>query len=114
MKTLIKAIAPALVASLALGAAMPAQARPTPVRTDNIADQIADLERAVNRNDNRDRISEREARGLRQEVRQLRWQYNNYRRNGLNNWEYRNLQNRIDNIRGRLHHERNDRNGRRY
>lgn len=76
--------------------------------------QIEQLQRRVARNDNRDRISEREAAGLRNAVYQLRMQFRDYNRNGLNQRESRYLQDRINQIRSRLQYERNDRNGRRY
>lgn len=125
-----RAMAPALLAALALGAAMPASAHAdpypssqrhqgyddhrTPARAEAIRNQIAELERRIARNDNRDRISEREATALRRDVRQLRDQFRNYNRNGLSNTEMRTLERRIADIRQRLHIERNDRDGRRW
>ena len=76
--------------------------------------QIEQLQRRVARNDNRDRISEREAAGLRNAVYQLRMQFRDYNRNGLTQRESRYLQDRINQIRSRLQYERNDRDGRRY
>ena len=76
--------------------------------------QIEQLQRRVARNDNRDRISEREAAGLRNAVYQLRMQFRDYNRNGLTQREARYLQDRINQIRSRLQYERNDNNGRRY
>ena len=76
--------------------------------------QIEQLQRRVARNDNRDRISEREAAGLRNAVYQLRNQFRDYNRNGLTQRESRYLQDRINQIRSRLQYERNDRDGRRY
>ena len=76
--------------------------------------QIEQLQRRVARNDNRDRISEREAAGLRNAVYQLRNQFRDYNRNGLNQRESRYLQDRINQIRSRLQYERNDNDGRRY
>ena len=76
--------------------------------------QIEQLQRRVARNDNRDRISEREAAGLRNAVYQLRMQFRDYNRNGLNQRESRYLQDRINQIRSRLQYERRDNDGRRY
>ena len=76
--------------------------------------QIEQLQRRVARNDYRDRISEREAAGLRNAVYQLRMQFRDYNRNGLTQRESRYLQDRINQIRSRLQYERNDRDGRRY
>lgn len=79
-----------------------------------IATQIEQLQRRIARNDGRDRISEREAAGLRNAVYQLQMQFRDYNRNGLSQREARILQDRINQIRSRLHYERHDRNGRRY
>ena len=76
--------------------------------------QIEQLQRRVARNDNRDRISEREAAGLRNAVYQLRNQFRDYNRNGLNQRESRYLQDRINQVRSRLQYERHDNDGRRY
>ena len=76
--------------------------------------QIEQLQRRVARNDNRDRISEREAAGLRNAIYQLRMQFRDYNRNGLNQRESRFLQDRINQIRSRLQYERHDNDGRRY
>jgi len=121
---------PALAAIAALGTAGAASAQPyggpgygnrgdwghhqTPARAEAIRDQIAMLEQRINRNDNRDRISEREAWGLRREVQGIREQFRMFNRDGLNDREFRVLQNRIDRAKDRLHIERNDRDGRRW
>ena len=76
--------------------------------------QIEQLQRRVARNDNRDRISEREAAGLRNAIYQLRMQFRDYNRNGLTQREARYLQDRINQVRSRLQYERQDNNGRRY
>lgn len=79
-----------------------------------IATQIDQLQRRIARSDGRDRISEREAAGLRNAVYQLQMQFRDYNRDGLSQREARILQDRINQIRSRLHYERHDRNGRRY
>jgi hypothetical protein len=104
-------IVPALLASMAVGT-VSAEAR-TPGRAEAIRAQIAQLDRAVDRSDGRDRISEREAAGIRRDVRDLQWQFRNYNRGGLNNREMALLESRIHSIRARLHMERRDRDGRR-
>lgn len=129
MNRLSRIIAPALIATAALSAAMPAQAAPSQThyhagqydgrhdasgRTNAIRQQITQLERRIERNDNRDRISEREATRLRRDIRDLRQQFRTYSRNGLTQSEFRTLERRIDQIRARLHMERNDRDGRRW
>jgi len=133
MHKLTKIIAPALVAVVALGTAGAASAQPfpgndrgydrgydhrdergTPARAEAIRSQINQLERRVERNDNRDRISEREAFGLRREVRDIAAQFRAFNRNGLDNREFRTLQTRIDRVKARLQVERHDRDGRRW
>ncbi|MCB2075397.1 MAG: hypothetical protein H6917_17595 [Novosphingobium sp.] len=109
MRKLTKIIVPALCATMALGAALPAQAYPTQGRNQSIASQIDELQRAVNRSDRRDRISGRDAWNLRRDVQQLSRQYRLYSRNGLSRAEYRILDKRIDSIRARLHVKRHDR-----
>ena len=79
-----------------------------------IATQIDQLQRRVARSDGRDRISEREAAGLRNAVYQLRMQFRAYNSNGLSQREAHYLQDRINQIRSRLQYERQDNNGRRY
>ena len=76
--------------------------------------QIEQLQRRVARSDGRDRISEREAAGLRNAVYQLRIQFRDFNRNGLSQRESRYLQDRINQIRSRLQYERRDNDGRRY
>jgi len=128
MPKLTKILVPALAIAATLGTAGAASAQPyggydhgrdwgnhhTPARAEAIRNQIAMLEQRVNRNDNRDRISEREAWGLRREVRDIREQFRVFNRDGLNDREFRILQNRIDRAKDRLHVERNDRDGRRW
>lgn len=79
-----------------------------------IRQQIEQLRFRVSRSDSRDRISEREAAGLRRAVDQLQMQFRDYSRNGLTQRETRYLQDRINQVRSRLTYERNDRDGRRY
>jgi len=114
MRKVFKIVSPALVAAIALGAAAPAMAQPTPYRSDGIRNQIEELAKRVNRSDNRDRISEREARALRSDVRRLQGQYRAFNRDGLQRNEVRTLQQRIDQIKVRLRYERKDRDGRRW
>ena len=87
--------------------------REAPYRSAIVYRQLEDIAYRVNRNDWRDRISEREADGLRRDIRsaqrQLRW----FDRDGLDHREMRVLQARIDELRYRLHLERNDWDGRR-
>ena len=76
--------------------------------------QIEQLQRRVARYDGRDRISEREAAGLRNSAYQLRLQFRDYNRDGLTQREARYLQDRINQVRSRLQYERRDNDGRRW
>lgn len=125
MRKLTKIITPTLIAITALGGATAASAHSgygdsydrgpgrTPVRADNVRFQLAELQHRVDRSDRHDRISEREARGLRRDIADAREQFRRYNRDGLDHGEYRHLQARIDRIRDRLHMERADWDGRR-
>lgn len=119
--TSLKFIAAPLALALGVtGLAAPASAqwqnhgRQTPMRTNAIRDQINDLQRRVERNDYRQRVSPREAAGLRQDVFRLQSQFQAYNRDGLSPREYSWLNGRIGQIRSRLQIERNDRGNRRY
>ncbi|MFM5929349.1 MAG: hypothetical protein ACKOPQ_00390 [Novosphingobium sp.] len=115
MPKFTKIAAPALIAAMALGAAVPAQAQHNQSRYGyGIEREISQLEYAVNRTDNRDRISEREAAGLRRDIAQLRYTYRAYARDGLSQREGRILQDRIQHLRHRLQNERHDRDHRRH
>ncbi|MGX7953727.1 hypothetical protein ACWPM1_14340 [Tsuneonella sp. HG249] len=76
--------------------------------------QIEQLEQRIQRNDGRDRISEREAAQLRRAVYNLRQQYRAFRNNGLTQREAQVLQSRIQQLRQRLSYERRDNDGRRW
>jgi septal ring factor EnvC (AmiA/AmiB activator) len=108
MRNYRKALMPTLAAAVLFAGAGEAMAR-TPQRAEAIRHQIEELRRDVNRSDNRNRVSEREAAGLRRDVDQLQRLLRDYNRDGLSNWEMRNLENRIQSIRARLHNERHDR-----
>jgi len=125
MRKLTRIVAPALVAVAMLGTAGAASAQPYPgygherfagggPRIDAIRSQLNQLDQRVNRNDWRGRISDREAQGIRRELRETRDQFRMFSRDGLNNREFRVLQNRIDRLNVRLKVERNDRDGRRW
>jgi predicted RNase H-like nuclease (RuvC/YqgF family) len=106
---------PAAAAAMVFGAsAAQAQMGWAPGRHNMIANQIEELDRRIDRADDRNRISEREAAGLRREVRNLRYQYRDFRRDGLTRWEWRTLQRRIDDVRTRLRIERSDWDNRRW
>lgn len=125
MRSRTKIMISALVAGASLAAAAPASAQPYPQQrydrghqyygnANAIARQIQQLQYRVERNDGRDRISEREAAGLRRSINDLNRQFRDYNRNGLNQRETRILQDRIAQIRSRLQYERRDNDGRRW
>lgn len=129
MRTFTKLVAPALIATLALGTMVPvAQAqvhgqhnnsrydnngrhnagRPTPVRNDNIRNELNGLNRDIDRAAARRTISSREATNLKREVSQVQRLYAQYARNGLTQSETRTLRNRVDRIQVALRAERRD------
>src|SRR5688572_7457165 len=136
MRKFAKTLIAALVAGSALGVAIPAQAQyyPQQHRDDDrrwdrdddrrwdrnhgqanaIRQQIEQLRQRVARVDARDRISEREAAGLRRAVQNLREQFRDFNRNGLSQREAMILRDRIQRIRARLQFERRDDDNRRW
>jgi septal ring factor EnvC (AmiA/AmiB activator) len=97
------------MALFALAIAAPAEAgRWTPVRADNVRDNINALEADINQADRRDTISEREAADLRARVASLRAEFNTKNANGLKKSEVKDLNNRVERIRERLRSERAD------
>ena len=75
----------------------------------SLEQQIDQLEYRIRMAADRRMISRQEAFRLSRQVRQIEWQYDRYRRNGINQWEYRDIQNRIQNLRQQLRWDRNDR-----
>ena len=141
MRKFGKTLIAALVAGSALSVAAPAQAQYYPQQHDGwrdrdddrrwdrdddrrwdrhngqanaIRQQIEQLRHRIARIDARDRISEREAAGLRRAVHNLREQFRDYNRNGLSQREAMILRDRIQRIRTRLQFERRDNDGRRW
>lgn len=122
MRTLTKIIAPALVATLGLGAALPASAhetrheqpaRHTPVRNDMIRADIHGLRAQIDRAAARRTISHREAAGLRRDADRIQRLYASYARDGLNRHETQVLKAKVSKVQYALHMERADRDGRR-
>ena len=64
--------------------------------------RIDNLQRRIARLDNRDRISERAARNLRESARELEWRLRRAGRNGLNPMEARRIEYRLARIEQRL------------
>lgn len=98
----------AALAGASLLLASPAEAKRTPVRSNAVWSHILNLEADVNRADNRDTISEREAAGMRVQIAELKADYNRLNRNGLTPAQASTLENRIATLRGRLKNERRD------
>lgn len=79
-----------------------------------VNDLLRDLSRAENRIDRARGISRREAIGLRNEARQIRFSLNLALRNGINAREFAGLRFRVNRLEARVRFERNDRDNRRY
>jgi len=75
--------------------------------------EIAELDRKIDRADWRNTISEREAAGLHRQVAELKRDYRRFSTNGLDRSEVRQLTQRSERIEQRLRSERHDRDGRR-
>lgn len=112
MKKFTRLIAPALVASLALGAAVPATAAKWDGRND-YRQQINQLERQVQRAEQRRLISQREAQRLERQVEQLDRLHRTYSRGGFTKGERQALERRIDSVERQITREIRDRDGRR-
>ena len=79
-----------------------------------VNDLLRDLSRAENRIDRARGISRREAMGLRNEARQIRFSLNLALRNGINAREFASLRVRVNRLEARVRYERHDRDNRRY
>jgi hypothetical protein len=113
------AVATATIAA-AVPAAATAQPRPGygwqrggPTRA-MVNDLLRDLSRAENQIDRARGISRREAMGLRNEARQIRFSLNLALRNGINAREFAGLRVRVNRLEARVRNERNDRDNRRH
>ena len=80
----------------------------TPQRTAMIRADIEQLDNAIDRSAARRTISPREAMGLRMQARDVKRLYWGYSRNGLDRNEVYALEQRVNQIRGRLQMERRD------
>ena len=80
----------------------------TPQRTAMIRADIEQLDNAIARSAARRTISPREAAGLRMQARDVKRLYYGYSRNGLDRDEVYALEQRVNQIRGRLQMERRD------
>ncbi|WP_054531981.1 hypothetical protein [Erythrobacter sp. SG61-1L] len=108
MNRLAKLIAPAIAASLVLGAAVPASAASWQGR-DSYRQEIAQLDRQIDRAQERRLISQREADRLERKVDQLQNLHARYAKNGLTRTEERILDQRIDSVKRQIAAEVADR-----
>ncbi len=111
MNRLTKLIAPALFATLALGAGVPASA----AQWDNhnsIRQEIRQLDNQIDRAQSRHLISAREATRLSRNVDQLQKLQVRYARDGYTRAELRVLDQRLDTVKRQLAREIGDRDGR--
>ena len=90
----------------ALAIAMPAAAQSW--GGDSIHHRFQQLENRIERGAQRGVLTRGEARNLRMEFRQLVNLDARYRRDGLNRWEFTDLQRRIDSLQMRIRYERRD------
>jgi hypothetical protein len=80
----------------------------TPERTNSIRRQIWQLDRQIDRAEQRRQINRWEARRLHRDVRVLRNNYSRYAYNGLTMWEVRTLQHQVNRVRHQLRMSRLD------
>ncbi|WP_295637858.1 hypothetical protein [Novosphingobium sp.] len=80
----------------------------TPQRNEMIRADIEQLDMAISRSQARRTISPREAAGLKMQARDVKRLYYGYARDGLNRNEVYALEQRVNQIRGRLQMERRD------
>jgi hypothetical protein len=109
MNKLTKLIAPALAASLALGAAVPASAATFYNNGANVKVEIAQLDRQIDIAKARHQLSWQESASLEKQVDRLQNLYRAYSRNGLTRAEVRVLDNQIDNVKQDLARQSHDR-----
>lgn len=83
-------------------------AHATPVRASGLWQQIADLERDVNRAEARKTISRKEAASVRRDIAGLKQQFRRYNANGISPSEARTLDGGIAKVRHHLQGERHD------
>ena len=103
-----KLVTSALAASLALGIAVPASAAAWNA-PGQLRQQIAQLDRQIDRAAANRTISRWEARQLDQRVANIRAMFNNYARGGFTRQELKNLDNRVDEVKRQLTIQKRDR-----
>jgi chromosome segregation ATPase len=113
MNRLNKLLAPALAAALTLGAAVPASAAAWVQDARQLRSQIIQLDRQIDRAEQRRLLSSREANQLERRVENLKDLHSRYARNGFTRAELRVLDQRIDTVKRQVDREIDDRDGRR-
>jgi hypothetical protein len=104
-----KLILPVLVLATGL-TAVPAAAQSFGYRqSQDLRRQLHQIVDRIHRAEDRDMISQREENRLMRQANYVDRLFYRYQRNGLSNWEHRDLRNRIQNLRQQLRFERNDR-----
>ena len=101
-KYLFAAIAVSSIVAAAPAAAQHYRAAP------QIERQLHQLATQIHRAEDRDLISKREEDRLIRQVRQIDRLYDRSRRNGISQWEMRDIQNRIQHLRQQLRFERRE------
>lgn len=109
MNKLTKLIAPALAASLALGAAVPASAATFVHSAGNVRVELAQLDQQIDVARARHQISASESATLQKKVDRVQNLYRTYSRNGFSRSELRVLDNQIDTVKRDLARQANDR-----
>lgn len=110
MNRFTKIIAPALAASLALGAVAPATAAPF-FGAGNVRQQIAQLDRKIDQAERQHRLTRQEAQKLDRLVDQVQTLQARYARNGFTKGELRILDQRIDTVSRQIDREISSRGG---
>ncbi|MBO9603702.1 MAG: hypothetical protein J7496_14460 [Novosphingobium sp.] len=104
MNRLTKLIAPALAATLAIGAVAPASAAPYN-NGNGVRQQIAQLDRTIDQAERQHRLSRQEALQLTRQVAQVRTLQVRYAKNGFTRAELRILDQRIDTVQRQIDRE---------
>ncbi len=113
MNRLNKLIAPALAVALTFGAAVPASAATWGQDARQLRSQITQLDRQIDRAEQRRLLSSREANQLERKVENLKDLHSRYARNGFTRAELRMLDQRIDTVKRQVDREIASRDGRR-
>ena len=109
MNKLIKFAAPALAASLALGATVPASAATFHNNANTVKVELAQLDRQIDIAKARHQLTFQESASLQTQVNRVQALYRSYARNGFSRAELVTLDSRIDAVKRDLARQANDR-----